>query len=223
MTTTRIPKPRRRVSAANLRRTLYWLSQDWIHLNTTLPVPSSPGGRSSNVRAYGHPAEWASDQCARISDLFWSWHDLVAELRDETPPAAVVVDRRRVRREQDVIVAAWKYLEPRIDDLVAAGHDVPFDELPVPWYRKWDWDIDDEAFDEVFDLHRHIRNRTGQSHAKVILPMPCPNLDCGMLALVRAQGMAQDFVICGACGYTVPDRHYRFLVDVLLDTLADAA
>jgi hypothetical protein len=57
----------------------------------------------------------------------------------------------------------------------------------------------------------------------MILPMPCPNLDCGMLALVRAQGMGQDFVICGACGYTVPDRHYRFLVDVLLDTLTQGA
>ncbi len=219
MTITRVPKPKRKVSANKLRQTLYWLSQDWIHLNRTLPVPATGEGRQSNMRAYGHPAEWASDQCAKIADLMWNWHDLVADRRGETPPTPPTINGQRTRREQDIIVAAWRYLEPRIEEVLA--ETVPFTQLRVPY--RWEWAIDDEAFQEIFDLHRHIRNRTGQSNAKTILPMPCPNYDCGMLALVRAQGMAQDFVICGACGYTVPDTHYKLLTRILLDTLTNTA
>jgi hypothetical protein len=200
---------------------MYWLIQDWIDLHSTLPIPAgNNGGRSSNVRAYGHPAEWASDKTRQIADLFWSWHDLEAERRDETRPKPIVDSTgRRSRTEQQVIVAAWRYLEPRIDDMLAAHS--PFDQLRVPY--AWDWAIDDEAFTELFDVHREIRAGTGRTRPRYTLPIPCPNSDCGLRTLQRIAGIGQDFIVCDACGYSIKDQHYPLLIRMTLDTLIGAA
>lgn len=212
------PKQLRTFSAQHLRKHLYWLTQDWIHLSRALPVPQGGGGeRTSNTRAYGHPAEWASDQCRQIAALFWSWHDLEAERRSEARPTPML-DRagRRVRSERQVIVAAWKYLDPRLDGMLTAA--VPFEELRPPFI--WEPVVEDEAFQEIFDLHRQIRSRIGHTMPTYTLPIPCPNSECGLRTLQRRPGMkGQDYIVCGACGYTVKDSHYPFLIKVMLDTL----
>lgn len=227
MTTTEVVRERQ-VTPHRLRRTLYWLVQDWIMLSRQLPAPVADRvRRSGNARrTYGHPAEWASDEASLIAEVFWSWHDLVAEMRGERRPHPYVVGGRRVRRDQAMIVDAYHYLDPRLDDLLAAGRI-----LPVPYARadEWEWDVADDAFDELFAMHGRIRARTGQSQVKQILPMPCPNSECGLKALERVIGMhtvdgadRQEFVVCGACGYRVPEANYRFLTRVLLDqVLAD--
>lgn len=215
-------RPRRRVSASRLRVLLLDLAADWLMLHTLMPRPMSgrTGRRGpSGAVESGHPAEWASDQAARIADLLWSWHDMTAEYRDEQPPHAIAVAGHR-RRESDVVKAALKYLEPRLESMLEAGRWCPFAELPAPWARRWEWVIDDEAFDELFDLHRQIRNATGRGRPKYILPMPCPSSDCGLLTLERQAGMAgREFIVCGACGYSVDEGNYPFLVSVLVDTL----
>lgn len=79
---------RKPMNPKHLRRTLYWLALDWIHLRDAMPSPmrGTDSGRRSNSRVYGHPAEWASDKAAEITDLLSSWHDLMAEHRNEKPP-----------------------------------------------------------------------------------------------------------------------------------------
>ncbi|MEJ9080756.1 hypothetical protein WKY82_20270 [Gordonia malaquae] len=216
-------RPRRRVSASRLRVLLLDLAADWLMLHTLMPRPMSgrTGRRGpSGAVESGHPAEWASDQAARIADLLWSWHDMQASYRGEALPRPIVVDGHRQRREIDVVKAALKYLDPRLESMLDDGGWRPQSELPVPWARYWDWLVEDEAFDELFDLHRQIRNATGRGRPKYILPMPCPSSDCGLLTLERQAGMAgRDFVVCGACGFTITDAHYPFLVSVLVDTL----
>ncbi|NDK91418.1 hypothetical protein GYA93_17805 [Gordonia desulfuricans] len=213
----------RRTSARSLQRVLYDLALDWLHLNAAMPQPTGGGGggRTSNMKVYGHPAEWASDQCARIADLLWGWHDLVAEVRAERRPLPVAIAGRR--GEQRAVVAAWRYLEPRLEWILEQGQWCPASEVPVPWREYYDWLVADEALDELWSLHREIRARTGGNKARYMLPIPCPNSDCGLRTLERSAGMrGQDWIVCGACGYTAKDSHYDFLVRVMLETLPDA-
>lgn len=218
MTVTQVPKKLRTFDANWLRRNLYWLTQDWIHLSKTLPTPMGGGGErvSGGRREYGHPAEWASDNGRLIADLFWNWHDLEADRRGETRPTPMFdTAGRRVRSERQVIVAAWKYLDPRLEGMLAAH--VPFAELRVPFI--WEPVVEDEAFQEIFDLHRQIRSRVGHSTPTYTLSVPCPVSTCGLRTLQRRRGMDQDYIVCGACGYAVKDSHYDFLIKVMLDTL----
>lgn len=222
--TTRVDlTPRRRLTPARLHLLIVDLVSDWLMLRTLMPRPT--GSRTarrtpSGSQAFGHPAEWASDQSARIVDLLWSWHDLVAELCGETRPAPMIVDGRRQRREDAVVRGAAEFLDCRIDELLAAGRWLPFAELPTPWAFMWEWDVDDEAFDELFDAHRHVQAATGNARPSRVLPMPCPSSECGLRTLERRQGMAgHDFIVCGACGYSVSEDAYPFLVRVLVDTL----
>lgn len=218
-------RPRRRVSPSRLRVLLLDLASDWLLLHTLMPRPmaghTGRRGPSGAVQS-SHPAEWASDQAARIADLLWAWHDMTADHLGQTRPRPVVDGGHRRRREGDVVRSALAYLEPRLDDLLTEGSWRPFADLPVPWARVWDWQVEDEAFDELFDAHRHVRAATGRGRPKYVLPLPCPSSECGLLTLERQAGMAgREFVVCGACGYTVAEGNYPFLVAVLVDTLGE--
>lgn len=223
----RFLRPRRKVSAARLQMLLLDLVSDWVMLHTLMPRPltaGTDGKRTSNALEYGHPAEWASDQTAKIADLLWSWHDMIADLRGETPPTPVLDDYGHRRREVAVVRAAADYLHPRADWILEGGRWLDFTELPVPWARKWDWTIDDDTFDELFDLHRQIRNSTGNGRPRYVLPLPCPSSECNLLTLERVAGMAgKDYIVCGACGHTVDEDNYPFLVRVLVEQLGPAA
>lgn len=185
-----------------VRRDFCRLMLDWVHLRTWLPKPiAQENARRPKYRQYGHPAEWASDKCAEIADLFQSWHDLVAEERNETPapPDGAA--------EQVKIVKGWKYLEPRFEQLVTL--------------------VEPESLREIGELHREIRNALGFSNPRQILPIPCPGIDCGLRTLTRDIAVGRDLIVCGSCGYHVVDdaegKNYQWLVHVCLDTLIDSA
>lgn len=210
--------PVKRMSARSLRRTLYWLALDWIQLSSTMPSAGAKSvrrwelARHSNVQDFGHPAEWASGKAAEISDMMTEWHSFLAEKRGETMP------RRKKMRVHDVddtdvwawavnekqrIVSAWKYLEPRCEQLV---------EL-----------VELEALKELPDLHYGIRRALGESTPKYTLPVPCPNMDCELRTLVRIQGVGQDFISCDACGYMIKEAYYPLLIRMALDTFLSSA
>ncbi|ART69108.1 hypothetical protein BTO20_11395 [Mycobacterium dioxanotrophicus] len=188
------PKP---MNPRRLRQTLYWLALDWIHLHTTLPTPTHTGERtrSATTREYGHPAEWASDRAAEIVNLLTGWHDYLAEQRNETPPPTGSEERR--------LVAAWKYLEPRVEQLTQI--------------------VEAEALKELPDLHHKIRRALGVSTPKYTLPIPCPNSDCELRTLARIQGIGQDFISCDSCGYTFKEAHYPLLIRMTLDAYLNGA
>lgn len=196
--------PRRR-SPAEVRLLIYRLSLDWIALRSTLPVPAGDTSRRSNVREYGHPAEWASDTCDEIANQFFWWHHDLAQRRGETRPVGLHqhTPNTTARTEQQVIVAAWRYLEPRIDDLIAM------------------FDPATESIELGFQLHARIRARLGLSRGQYTLPVPCPVDECGMLTLQRIAGMERDFVVCGSCGYTIDAKHYPLLVRMAVDAWSD--
>lgn len=198
------PKP---MNPRHLRRTLYWLALDWINLREHLPMPSSQSGpqRTSNVKDYGHPSEWASDTARDIVDKLTNWHDYMAEERNETRPR-----RKKMRvnddgndvwvwavNEEQRMVSAWKYLEPRCEQLTQL--------------------VDKEALQELPDLHHRIRSVLGQYVPKYTIPVPCPNDECGLRTLMRVMGVGQDFIACDACGYMIKDVHYPLLVKMTLD------
>lgn len=203
----------RRMPAKRLRQTLYWLALDWIQLDSTLPSPpKGEGGRASNIKDYGHPAEWASDKARQIVDLVTSWHDYLAEERNERGPTTGVAFGRTGQFQSRVettqkdrlrLVAAWKYLEPRCEQLV---------EL-----------VDADALKELPDLHYGIRRTLGHNAPKYTLPMPCPNYECELLTLVRVQGVGQDFISCDSCGYTIKELHYPLLIRMALDAFLNGS
>lgn len=182
--------------ANKLRHAFYQLTIAWAHIHTTLPTPiHQEHARKTHTREYGHPAEWASDTTRKITNLLTEWHDLLAEHRNEKPPPTGC--------EQTRIIAAWRYLEPRIEQLIEI--------------------VDDEAFTEIHDLNREIRNRLGHTNHQQTLAIPCPNDDCQMLALQRRVTHKTDQITCGNCGYTTRSEHYQLLARIALDTLIDTA
>lgn len=211
------PAKPKRMAAKHLRQTLYWLALDWIHLTSTLTTPPRGEGRSPSTKEYGHPAEWASDNARDIVDKLVSWHDLMADTRNETRPVTRItfgapstpsrpafrasVDAARA--EQVRLVKAWKYLEPRCEQLVEL---VDYDDLK-----------------ELPDLHHRIRRTLGADTPKYTLPVPCPNNECELLTLVRVQGVGQEFISCDACGYTIKEVLYPFLVRMTLDAYLNSA
>ena len=184
------PKP---ANPDHIRRDFHRLTLDWVHLHTQLPKPLRGNHTPPPAyRDYGHPAEWASDNAALIAHLFWSWHDLLAQARNErNPPPLTAAEAVRV-------VKAWTYLEPRIDQLVDL--------------------VRAEALAEIATLHRTIQRDLGATYRPETLPMPCPNLDCGKLALVREHAVGRDLIACGSCNYRVREEYYPHLVRVALDT-----
>lgn len=190
-----VDEKQKKFSPQRLRQTVYWLTLDWIHLRATMPLPPRVEGRVSNIREYGHPAEWASDKAAEIVELLHSWHDLLAEHRNEKRPPE--------GSEQVRIVAAWKYLEPRCEQLVDL--------------------VDRDDLGELPELHHKIRRTLGFSTPRYTLPIPCPNGECGLRTLVRVVGVGQDFISCDSCGYMIKDMHYPLLIRMTLDSLIGEA
>ena len=187
------PKP---ANPDHIRRDFHRLTLDWVHLHTQLPKPLRGNHtRPPAYRDYGHPAEWASDNAARIAGILHDWHDLVAEARNERNPPPPTAS------EQTRVTAAWHYLEPRIEQLVQL--------------------VAAEAFTELRDIHQHIRAALGHTHRKQILPIPCPGQDCGLRTMTRRIAIGRDLITCSTCGYTVREDYYPMLVRIAIDTLSD--
>ena len=193
VTDTKTEKP----NPTHIRQDFYHLAVDWVHLHTQLPKPAQGANtRRPTRRESGHPAEWASDKCALIAGILHDWHALLAEHRNETPPPSP-------RAAETVrVTKAWKYLEPRIEQLC---------EL-----------VDTDDLKEIAELHRKIRSTLGHTNPKQVLPVPCPGQDCSLRTLTRQVAVGKDLIICGSCGYTVREDYYPMLVRIALDTLVDA-
>ena len=182
----------------HVRRDFNRLAWDWVQLRWRLPKPvQQENGRRSAYREYGHPAEWASDKAAQIAALFHSWHEMLADERNETPPPPTRV------AEVIQVSKAWTYLEPRIEQLVKL--------------------VEPEAFRELVDLHHQIGNALGYGNPKQVLPIPCPDERCGLRTLTRNIAVGKDYIVCGSCGYSVSERYYPLLVRITLDTLIESA
>lgn len=185
-------------SVSVIRRDFYRLALDWVHLRTYLPKPiAQENTRRSNYQQYGHPAQWASDKSAEITELFRSWHDMLAEKRNETPAPP------RTSAEVVQVVKGWRYLEPRFHQLIEM--------------------VEEEALREVGELHREIRSALGFSKPRQVLPIPCPSVECGLRTLTRNIGVGKDFIVCATCGYTVPEAYYPLFVRIALDSLIESA
>lgn len=185
-----VEQPPKKMHPKALRQTLDWLVLDWILLRTTLPTPPRKETiRRTGRREYGHPAEWASDKAARITTILNEWHDYLADHRNETPPPTGSEQRR--------LTAAWKYLEPRIEQLCQL--------------------VEAEAFEELSDLHHDIRRTLGYDRQPAIwLNIECPA--CDHRAVFR--DLQQEKLSCGNCGWTDTDTHkdfhvFRTLVEVI--------
>lgn len=188
----------RKPNPDHIRRDFYRLTLDWVHLHTQLPTPARQGNtRQPDYRTYGHHAEWASDKAAQIADLMWSWHDMLAEHRHETPPPPPQ------SAEQVRVVAAWKYLEPRIENLCQI--------------------VEPDDLTELRELHHQIRATLGLANPRQVLPIPCPGQDCNLRTLIRHIAVGRDLITCDTCGYTVREEYYPMLVRIAADTLIDAA
>lgn len=184
-----------KLTPEKLRRNFYRIALDWLHLNRTLPTPlRGEHARRPAFREYGHPAEWASDLAARIANVMTEWHAALAEERNETPPQTDTAEKTRV-------IKAWQYLEPRFDHL---------HQLAEP-----------EAFDEIREIHWEFKRRLGYTNPTYILPTPCPNDECGHLALQRRVAVGTDLIECGACGYTVHEQHYPLFARMMLDLIIE--
>lgn len=199
--------------ADKTRKDFYELILDWIHLHNHLPKPAKTSQQTRHgTREYGHPSQWASDKAALIADILTSWHDMLADYRGETRPpnrlthgtnsyhTTIIAQPSQLIR----ITQAWRYIEPRIEQLC---------ELVEP-----------EAFREIRDLHHGIQRTLGQNNPKIILPFPCPAPECGLKTLQRDILVGQNgHIICGSCGYTQREENYQFMIGVILDTLIAAA
>lgn len=185
------------------RQDITRLILDWVNLHHYMPTPLlREQTRRTTSREYGHPAEWASDTAAHIAGLLNDIHDNLAEALNATPPPHPgTTETVRIR-------AAWKFIDPRIQDLAR---------------QEWAGD----SAEEVRQLHGRIRSRLGHSNPTETIPMPCPNDRCGLRTLERRIRPGTDLITCGNCGYTVKDdrdgSNYRWLVRVCLDTLITAS
>lgn len=179
-----------------IREDFYWLTVDFVILKKDLPKPPKQDiVRRNTSLIFGHPAEWASDNTALIAAMLHSWHEMLAEHRNETPPKG----GNEAKRVND----AWHYLEPRFDHLCQL--------------------VDRQDLAEVSELHHRIRNTLGYNNPRITLPIPCPNPECELLTLQRIVGIGTEYIACGHCDYIVRDdpegQNYRWLVRVCLDTL----
>ncbi|TXH48180.1 MAG: hypothetical protein E6Q97_25270 [Desulfurellales bacterium] len=179
-----------------IREDFYRLAVDWVLLRAEMPKPENRI-RRSKVIEYGHLAEWASDKAACITEVLSSWHALVADHRRETPPQTGVAEQVR-------IVKAWKYLEPRIEQLVTL---VAADDL-----------------NELSEIHLEIKRilKLDDAHANW-LPIECGR--CDHKTVFSGVGENYGRIRCYSCGLnedeTLKDFHiHRTLGQVIerLDT-----
>lgn len=172
-------------------RLLEWLVEDWAILHTVMPAPvrRSASAKSSN-RVYGHPREWASDTAASIAGrMYWTAAEL-AEALGEKPP-------RRAIREAGTLRAAYRYLEPRVEQLaLMEGAEA--------------------AAAELNELHRRTRSALGKTRAVARLKgVPC--LECNACALV----LSEDNAVCESCGRIFERRLFGLVARHWVDSLIE--
>lgn len=177
------------------------LAEHYVVLRRDMPKPAATSGeRVMRVvaREYGHPAEWASDQCRAIADQLSEAHDQLAEhLGHDGPPWQGHDETRRVAVSHHYLTAWFVKLctMPGAADTAVALHD----------------------------LDRDVRRGLGKTDPRRFLPVPCPNPACGLLGLVRTVtgDTGDDHVDCHACGERISADRYSWWARRLLTDLVD--
>lgn len=185
------PKP---ANPNHIRQDFYRLALDWLMLHTRMPKPVATSIRRSRTLEYGHPAEWASDQAAHITDILASWHELVADHRNETPPPpATSCERIRV-------VRAWRYLEPRIEQLCTL--------------------VDAEDLKELAEIHQRIRTvlKLDDEH-ELWLPIECGR--CQHKTVFSGTGQHYGRLRCHHCGVNEDEALRDFHIHRTLGQVID--
>lgn len=148
------------------RRELEWLVLDYVTLKTWMPSPVRRGTQVRHIVAtsFGHPAQWASDNCALIADSLTEIEDGLREsLGSPVAPPKTVGEAARVNH-------AYQYLRVRFTELCT-------------------YPIADGSVVDIHDLHQSIRKALGMTAFRQRLPMPCPS--CDLAALFRYVGQVE--------------------------------
>jgi hypothetical protein len=145
-------------SRRHYRREIDWLVMDYVALKAGMPAPVRSGTheRQSNLKSFGHPAEWASDQAAEIAQVLNWIEDGLRDHLGHTPPPHPFV------RQNRLVSHAYRYLTDKFDDLCtypAAG----------------------DSAEEIHALHQKCRRLLGQTKFGQLLPTPCPACDAATL------------------------------------------
>lgn len=166
----------------------------WTILRTTFPQPTKSNTqiRHNKKTSFGHPAEWASDTASEIaSKLNWT-HDALADHLNGPPPP------HEHAREATRIRAAWKYLQPRIQQLCL-----------MPGAK--------DAAEELAELRGKTKTMLGQTRARTWLKgVPC--MACNTTTLVLID---DDHVECDACQWRSSRAQFGLLARHAVDTMLD--
>lgn len=181
-------------SRRHYRKVLDWLTIDYVTVKTQMPKPAkrTAGAQRRAQREYGHPAEWASDMAREIAEVMNLIEDGLRDYRGDEPPPNL-----RTAAEPRVVEHARRYFDVRFDDLCTypAAADTAV---------------------ELDDLHQKVRRALGQTRFAQRIPTPCP--ECDVAALVRTV----DQIDCRSCGAQIPESHYEFFANVLIDEVIRA-
>jgi hypothetical protein len=128
----------------------------------------------------------------RTVDLLQAWEQTARDLADLYVPRLRADGRTGVRAGY-ALSTACRVVASHLDTLLA--HDA------------------NGLSSELLRLRSDIRRALGETKACDRLPAPCPDLDCGQLALVRWHGTSM--VTCEACGRMWSEEDYGRLVLVL--------
>lgn len=171
----------------HLERQLAWLAEDYRYLKSVMPKPPGERIRGSNGEP-GHPAQWASDMCKAIASNLSRIEDDARDALHEPPSFNLAT-----ARESTVVTSAIRYLDTRIDRIVAADRDIATDMAET-----------------VHELHRTVRNTLGYNKPIERLPgAHCPS--CDVAALVKTTGQ----VTCDHCGRAFPEEDYERLAAII--------
>lgn len=140
--------------------------------------------------------------------------DVITGTRDKPVPIRVGVHDHRQQIQATLV--SWVRLV--CEERGLRGPDRSDPEATATWLgHQLDWcagqpwveDLSAEMRDLARDAHRLAPWQAGRHH----LPAPCPNPNCGCLALVRYDG--DDAVQCSECGERWAEDTYRRLAFVL--------
>ena len=188
---------------SRLRRAIDRIIYDYCLLHAWMADPirhvnSDADTRRGGSKAFGHPAEWASDTMRRLALALWSWEDAVRDHLGHSPVPSPG------RAESRIVAESWRYLTAQFDALA-------------------NFPGSSTALSELEDLHGRLYAGLGRSREVRRLPTPCP--DCGNVTLRWTVDFGRDSITCvtDGCGREVKPEHYLLYARVSLDELVDAA
>jgi len=190
------------VSRSHFRRLITeWLPLDYVTIRATMPTPlaghAGPKVRTTSMRSYGHPAEWASDMLAAVAAAL---NDAETALRAHLGHA-VGLDRSAAEAVR--VRHAIRYLDVWWDEFCTAPS------------------VGDSAA-ALLELHSRVRRALGQTRLSVHMPAPCPH--CDLIMLFRYyQGVGNDIIDCRNCNKALTEPEYNAYAKSLAESVLGVA